>query len=83
MDITEILKRDDTFQYGLLSRTQSDCKYYLGYGNRYNKHLWALDEKKHIDYMKAIWNNFKEDEKPEWLTLEQIEKYEKEMIKGE
>ena len=30
--------------------------------------------------MKAIWNSFSEDEKPEWLTWEKIEKYEEEMV---
>jgi hypothetical protein len=54
-----------------------DCDYYLGYGNRCEKHLWANDVKSQIAKMKEIWNNLKE--KPEWLTMEQILEYEKKM----
>ena len=51
--------------------------YYLGYGNRCEKYLWAKDVKSQIAKMKEIWNNLKE--KPEWLTMEQILEYEKKM----
>ena len=30
--------------------------------------------------MKALWNTFPEDGKPEWLTMEQILNYEKQML---
>ena len=73
------MKKNQTFRYQMLSRLQSDCEYYLGHGNRSPKVLWALDEKEHIDEMKKIWNEL--DEKPEWLTMEQIEEYEAKMIK--
>ena len=33
-----------------------------------------------IGYMKALWNSFPEDGKPEWLTMEQILNYEKQML---
>lgn len=69
-------KRD----YMMLGRLQSDCKYYLGYGNRYAKHLWAGDEQKQIDEMKKIYNSLPKDAKPEWLTYKEILAYEKEMI---
>ena len=29
---------------------------------------------------KAIWNSFPKDGKPEWLTMRQIEKYERKMV---
>ena len=76
MDFNEILKHDDTFRYRLLSRMKSDCEYYLGNGNRCAKHLWGDDEVSHIAYMKALWKSFAENEKPEWLTYEQILAYE-------
>ena len=66
--------------YQLLSRLQSDCDYYLGYGNRYAKHLWAGNEEDQIKKMKELYNIFPADQKPEWLTWEQILQYEKEMI---
>lgn len=71
----------DSFKYMLLDRMKQDCKYYLGNGNRLKKYLWANDEKEHIENMKALWNSFPDEEKPEWLTMKQIETYEKEMLK--
>ncbi len=71
----------DNFKYMLLSRMKQDCEYYLGYGNRSKKYLWSEDEKEHIENMKALWNSFPIGEKPEWLTMRQIKKYEKEMLK--
>jgi N-methylhydantoinase B/oxoprolinase/acetone carboxylase alpha subunit len=61
----------------LLSRLQMDCNYFLGNGNRYEKHLWAGNVDDHIEMMKKIWNGF--EEKPEWLSMEQIEDYERKM----
>jgi hypothetical protein len=58
-----------------------DCKYFLGYGNHSDKHLWSGNAKDHIKDMKELYNSFKADEKPEWLHMEDIENYEKEMIK--
>jgi len=68
-------KTDNTFKYQMLSRLQMDCDYYLGNGNRNIKHLWADDEKSHIQEMKDIYNSL--DEKPEWLKWEEILQYEK------
>lgn len=74
-----ILQSDDKFRYQLLSRLQMDCNYYLGYGNRNKKALWAESEEKQIEAMKELWNSFADDEKPEWLTWEDILNYEGEM----
>lgn len=79
MSFQEILKGDAQFRYKMLDRMRSDCGYYLGNGNRSPKILWAGDEVKHIAYMKALWNSFPEDGKPEWLTYEKILEYEKEI----
>ena len=65
--------------YMLLSRLESDCKYYLGNGNRNEKVLWAGSVDKQIAKMKELWNSFPDDMKPEWLSMEDIENYEKEM----
>ena len=59
-----------------------DCNYYLGNGNRYKNHLWSKDENEQIKNMLLLWNSFKEDEKPEWLTYEDILNYEIEMNKA-
>ena len=66
--------------YQLLGRLQMDCDYYLGYGNRYEKHLWAGNVKDQIEKMKELYNSFADDEKPEWLTYDDILNYEKEMM---
>lgn len=75
----DILKQDDTFRYRLLSRMKSDCDYYLGYGNRCEKHLWAGSVAEQIQTMKDLHNSFAEGEKPEWLTWDEILKYESDM----
>lgn len=69
----------DPFKYMLLDRMKMDCNYYLGAGGKCAKFLWSNDSAEHIANMKALWNSFPDGEKPEWLTMEQIEKYEKEM----
>jgi hypothetical protein len=61
----------------LLDRCLDDCKYFLGYGNGCEKHLYYGNIPKHIDKMKEIFNNL--SEKPEWTSMEEIEKYELEM----
>jgi hypothetical protein len=73
-------KNEYEFEYLLLSRLQSDCNYYLGYGNRYTGHLWAGSEQAQIEKMKELYKRFPKGEKPEWLTWKQILDYEKKMI---
>ena len=63
----------DRFNYMMLDRLKSDCEYYLGYGGRNAKSLWAHDEQKQIDKMREIYDSLKI--KPEWLTREQIDEY--------
>jgi len=79
MDMKDILKHDEKFRYQLLGRMESDCKYFLGYGNRHEKDLWAGNVTNQIKYMKDIYNSFADDEKPEWLTFNQILEYERKM----
>ena len=70
------------FRYMLLDRMRSDCEYYINYEMncppQYN-HLWAdHDPKAQITYMKYLWESF--EEKPEWLTMEEIERFERVMV---
>ena len=67
------------FQYQMLDRMRSDCEYFLGYGNRCEKHLWGKSVDKHINAMKLAWNQLPADGKPEWLSYEDICEYEKKM----
>ena len=70
------------FEYMMLSRLQADCNYYLGYGRRHLSRLIDGSVNAHIEEMKRIWNGFPMDGKPEWLTMDEINKYEKEMLHG-
>lgn len=69
------MKKDFTFQYQLLGRLESDCIYYLGNGNRYNKDLWAHDEKAQIEKMQKIYKTFPITQRPHWINLRKIRKY--------
>lgn len=79
IDIEWLLNRDETFRYQMLSRLKMDCDFFLGNAKFHEPHLWAGSVAGQIETMKALWNKFPEDAKPEWLTWEQIEKYERDM----
>jgi len=70
---------DAQFRYMFLGRLQSDCNYYLGYGNRNKRSLWAGDEQKQIELMIELWNSFPPDGKPRWITMNKILKYKKKL----
>lgn len=80
MDTSWINTSDTTHRYNMLSRFQMDCEYFLGNGGRNEKHLWAGNVEDHVEIMKLTWYSFEEDEKPEWLTWENILDYEGAMI---
>jgi len=79
MELNQILQSKEMFRYQLLSRMKMDCDYYLGNGNKNQKHLWAGNVTEQIETMKSIWNSFEKDAKPVWLTWEEILKYEQQM----
>ena len=62
----------------LLDRLRQDCEYYLRIGGSANC-LWAITEEDQIKTMIDIWNYFPEGDKPEWLTMEQIEDFARKM----
>lgn len=80
-----ILGREDEpthgekLDYQLLGRLKMDCEYFLGYGNRHEKHLWAGNVADQIQKMKELHNKFSADKKPEWLTHDDILSYERQM----
>lgn len=77
--IRYVLNSDISYRYQFLDRLRSDCDYYLGYGNRNVNNLWAKNVAEQVSYMKAVWDSFSETEKPEWISYEDILRYEKEM----
>ncbi|MCD8084596.1 MAG: hypothetical protein LUE86_14085 [Clostridiales bacterium] len=68
-----------SLQYQMLGRLKSDCDYFLGYGFRNEKDLWAGSVERQILKMKEIWNTFPAELKPEWLSMEEIDEYERKM----
>lgn len=73
------------FQYGMLGRLISDCKYCIDLAQRsgeiYTGHLYYTDVEKQIAEMKKLYEGFPEGEKPKWCSMEEILGYEKEMTK--
>lgn len=59
--------------YFLLSRLKADCDYFLGAGGRAEKHLWAGNVREQIAKMRELYDAL--PEKPEWLTMEDIDRY--------
>ena len=59
--------------YRLLSRLKADCDYFLGAGGRAEKHLWAGNVREQIAKMRELYALL--PEKPEWLTMEDIDRY--------
>lgn len=73
-----LAKSEPKFRYMLLDRLRQDCDYYLRIGGSANC-LWAESEKKQIQTMIDIWNSFSDDDKSEWLTMEQIKEFSQKM----
>lgn len=67
----------NSYDYMMLGRLKQDCEYFLKYGGRNPKHLHQLNVEDQIKEMKRLWNKVKE--KPEWLSMEDINDYEKRM----
>ncbi len=59
--------------YQLLSRLKADCDYFLDAGGRAEKHLWAGNVDGQIAKMRELYTAL--PEKPEWLTMEDIDRY--------
>ena len=59
--------------YQLLDRLRADCDYFLGAGQRSEKHLWAGSVHAQIAKMRELYEAL--PEKPEWLTTEAIDNY--------
>lgn len=74
----DISNMDDSFKYRLLDRMRSDCEYYIN-GAKSNKHLFMQNPQDQIKAMKDIYNSFSEKDVPEWISMEDINNYERQM----
>ena len=63
---------DSPIKYQFLDRMRMDCDYVTGpFGP------------KHRIEDKLLWNSFSEEGKPEWLSMEQIDKYKEQLVEIE
>lgn len=69
--------QEHSSEYQLLDRLRADCEYFLGEGNRSEKHLWAGNVRDHILKMRELYNSLLI--KPIWLTEANIDSYAKQM----
>nr|WP_276891372.1 LPD11 domain-containing protein [Eisenbergiella massiliensis] len=65
--------QDYSFEYQFLDRLRTDCEYFLGAGQRNEKHLWAGNVHAQIAKMRELYDAL--PDKPEWLTKEAIDSY--------
>lgn len=79
MTTEELLKSDKKFRYMMLDRLRLDCLYYLGNGNRKKKYLWANEETEHVEIMEALYDSFSDEEKPEWISMDNIKEFKRKM----
>lgn len=75
------VRSDYEFDFRILSRLKMDCDYFLGCGNGYEGHLHHKTVEKQCDEMEKMWNALPTNERPEWLTLDQIKEYRSSMLK--
>lgn len=75
-------KEVNKHNYMMLGRLIRDNEYFLGNGNRSEKHLWAGDVESQISEMKKLWNELPKNSKPDWLSMNDILDYEKKMSKN-
>lgn len=71
-------EEDDKFNYMMLDRLRQDCEYFLGFGNRNEKRLWAGNVQDQIAEMRKIYDKL--PEKPKWISLKDIDNYERQML---
>ena len=70
-------QKDFSFEYQLLDRLRADCEYFLGSGQRNERHLWAGTVREQIAKMRELYHAL--PEKPDWLTKDAISSYERRM----
>lgn len=70
--LKSLQEQRQALEYQMLARLRSDCEYSLNTGE--NK-LWARNAQEQIDKMRELYNGL--EVKPEWITLKDIDEYEK------
>jgi len=73
-----VKEKDWSHEYMMLSRYQSDVEYFLGNGDRNEKHLYYGSCKEHISKMIELWRSL--PKKPKWLTAVNLINYKSQLI---
>lgn len=76
--MTYRIEKKQREEYMLLDRLKMDCDYYINISS-HPKFLWAESEAEQIACMKKLYRSLVI--KPEWITMEDIKRYEKLMVK--
>lgn len=72
----DVVRTATEFEYMLLSRLQTDCEYYLAWGNRNEKQLWAGDVVRQLNKMSELWHKCR----PMWLSRRKLNYYKRNML---
>lgn len=72
----QYMRNPKRFEYMMLSRLQSDCKTHLQDNCHPSCRIKEENKAGIIEEMKRLWNQFTEEEKPKWITWEEILNYE-------
>ena len=68
-------KHEPKFRYMMLDRLRQDCEYSLNRCDGSEDVLWAKDARSQIKNMVALWKTFEPEDRPEWLTWDDITNY--------
>ena len=74
-DMEDWGKYDKKFRYMMLDRLRQDCNYSLNYCDGSEHVLWSKDKKSQIENMLALWSTFEPEDRPEWLTWNDLKYY--------
>ena len=65
-------KYEPKFRYMMLDRLRQDCDYSLNRCDGSENALWAKNKKDQIANMVALWKTFDPEDRPEWLTWDDL-----------
>lgn len=72
---TSNIKNIPARDYMMLGRLKSDCEYYLNWGSRNKKYLWAGDETEQIQMMMELYYGMPYSQRPNWLSETRLRYY--------
>lgn len=77
----EVEEKDYSYDYSLLDRLRVDCNYVINHKvKRPGNILWGETIEHHIETMKELYNSFPDDKKPQWISIDDIDNFEKTML---